>query len=234
MASNDKNSLVDHECEELIGGMQSDLRSIYQDIAAQAGRKSVDNVVSYLNMTEKAKVSEYVNELLRKMRTAFSKALRQLQDEKGNRRYTDSQVTLMWQSVAANTALPELRYIDARNIPMESTNRQESLNQNASVPIIPLVGLGVGAAGLLGASAFPITATAAWTLRGASVGVGCVSIYGIYKKKFGNTHSEQTQTRADSDMITKITDAQYTANAEILKKWIYGVGKEVEEGEPIL
>lgn len=232
MTNNNKNSLVDHECEELIGSMRSDLRRIYQDIAAQAGHKSIDNVLSYLNMAEKSKVSAYVNELLRKMRTAFSKALRQLQDEKGDHRYTDSQVTLMWQSVAASTALPELRYMDTRNIPMESANGKESMNQNASIPIIPLVGLGVGAAGLMGAGALPMAA--AWTLRGVSVGVGCASVYGIYKKVSSNTPSKKTQVKSDSDMITSITDRQYTANAEILERWIYSVGRKVAEGEPIL
>lgn len=232
MANNDKNFLVDHECKELVKAMQSDLRSIYQDIAAQAVHKSVDSVLSYLNMAEKSKVSAYVNELLKKMRAVFSKALRQLQDEKGDRRYTDSQVTLMWQSVAASTALPELRYMDARNIPMESANGKESLNQNASIPIIPLVGLGVGAAGLLGAGALPMAA--AWTLRGVSVGVECASVYGIYKKAFGNTPSKKTQVKADSGIITSITDRQYTANAEILERWIYSIGRKVAEGEPIL
>ena len=93
MVHNDKNSLVDYACRELVEKMQSDMKSLYQDIAAQASDKSADTFLSCLNMLEKSKVSAYVSELLNKMRTAFSQALRQAINENGGRRYTHSQVT---------------------------------------------------------------------------------------------------------------------------------------------
>lgn len=233
MVYSDKNSLVDHACGELVEKMQSDLERLYSDIAVQASSKSPDTIVSYLNMLEKSKVSAYINELLKKMRTAFSQALKQVRDEKGERRYTDSQVTLVWQSVAVETELPELAYMDIRTVQMESVNEKVAVEQNSSIPILPIVGLGLGAAGWFAVGGVS-SAALVWSIRGVSVVIVGASIYGIYKKMSGTVQVHETERYVDSHVITKIMDAQYAVNEEILRSWIFSVGKRVKEGEPIL
>lgn len=233
MVHNDKSSLVDYACRELVEKMQSDMKSLYQDIAAQASDKSADTFLSCLNMLEKSKVSAYVSELLNKMRTSFSQALRQAINENGGRRYADSQVTLMWQSIAAEISPPELLYMDIRKVKIESDNRKDTLNQKSSVPILSVIGVGLGVAGVAAAGEVSPVAMA-WIIRGVSVGIGGASAYDIYRKISGVSPVRETERSVDSHAVTKITDAQYATNASILEKWIYSVGERVKKGEPIL
>lgn len=235
MVDNDKNSLVDYACRELIEKMRSDMKSLYKDIEAQASEKSADTFLSYLSMLEKSKVSAYARELLNKMRTAFSKALRQTFNENGGRRYTDSQVTLMWQSIAVEISPPELTYMDIRKIKIqaESDNARGTTNHKPSVPVLSIIGVGLGIAGVAAAGGVS-PASMAWIIRGVSVGIGGVSAYDIYRKMFGAAPAHEMERRVDSHAFTKITDAQYVANTEILEKWIHSVGERVKEGEPIL
>lgn len=237
MVSDNKNVLVDHACKELVGQIRSDLKSIYEDIGAQVASKSADTFLSYLSMLEKSKVSAYVNELVIMMRSVFCRVLQQVLDKNGACKYTDSQVTLMWQSIAAQTDPPKLVYMDIRKaqneFQRELQNNVSSLNEDSGFPILPVVGLGVGVVGLVAAGGV-IPAAAACAVRGLSVGVVGVSVYAIWKKKSGAAPVRQAERNVDSRIITKLANVQYAANIEILERWIVSVGEQVKEGEPIL
>lgn len=233
MAYSDKDSLVEHACREMAAIMQSDLKNLYQDIEVQASGKSADTFLSHIKMLEKSNVSAYVNELLKKMRNAFSEALRQVMDENGGRRYTDSQVTLMWQLIAMETAPPKLAYIDTNKVQMGLADEKKVVDQNPLIPILPVAGLGLAVAGLVGAGGVSSTAVA-WAIRGASVGVGGVSAYGIHKKMSGVAVVHEREGNVAHHAAAKIVDAQYIANAKILEEWIHSIGERVKKGEPIL
>lgn len=227
---NDKDLFVEQACSELIKTMESDMKDLYRDIEKQASSESIDTFPSRLNMLEKSKISAYINELLKKMRAAYSEALRKVLDEKGERRYTDSQVTLMWQSTLTNMEPPKPAYLDIRKL--EADYKRKTAKQNPSIAW-PIGGLGTAIAGWVAAGEASFTIIT-FIIRGVSVFVGVTSAYDIYKKKFASVSFYGTESNVKSDMIKMIVDEQRKANTEIMEVWICSVGESVKKGEPIL